>query len=113
MAGKCIGLYKCPCCGSVKARASVSRAGLVCVTCNRCHLQMFARSELSDENIRAKLLPLPTLVTPTPDGVMVSEGTGEETNTPREGEGGTPAAPGPVEQQPAPAVTRKSAFDIY
>jgi hypothetical protein len=52
-----IGRGRCPLpgCGSAKARYSLSSKGLVCVTCDRCNMQLFTRSEISDELARAVL----------------------------------------------------------
>lgn len=93
MAGKTIGLYKCPCCSSVKARVSVSSKGLAVVTCNRCHLQMFTRSEVSDQHVRDKIL---ALLEAEPVEVAALEPVAQ-------------LIANPV-QDPAP---KKSTFDIY
>lgn len=52
-----IGLGSCPVCASPKAHYTLSKKGLVCVTCNGCNFQGFARSERSDEILRAKIKP--------------------------------------------------------
>lgn len=100
MASKTIALYKCPLCSSAKARVSVSAKGLALVTCNRCHMQMFTRSEISDGHVRDKTLPFtkaePEAVTdPAPAAEVVAP---------------TAADPEPV---PAPEPKKKSTFDIY
>lgn len=82
-----IGRGRCPLpgCGSMKARYSLSAKQLVCVTCDRCNSQVFARSETSDELLRNVL----GATTPAP---------APETAT-------APAAPAPapaIETTPAP-----------
>lgn len=52
-----IGLGSCPVCASPKAHYTLSKKGLVCVTCNGCNFQGFARSERSDEILRAHIKP--------------------------------------------------------
>ncbi len=52
-----IGLGRCPVCASGKAHYTLSKKGLVCVTCNSCNFQGFARSERSDELLRANIAP--------------------------------------------------------
>ena len=48
-----IGQGACPVCGSIKARFSVSKKQLCCMACNTCNSQIFARSDFSDEKLRA------------------------------------------------------------
>ncbi len=50
-----IGLGRCPVCASPKAHFTLSKKGLVCVTCNGCNFQGFARSERSDEILRGHI----------------------------------------------------------
>lgn len=52
-----IGLGSCPVCASPKAHYTLSKKGLVCVTCNSCNFQGFARSERSDEILRGHIKP--------------------------------------------------------
>lgn len=52
-----IGLGSCPLCTSPKAHYTLSKKGLVCVTCNSCNFQGFARSERSDEILRGNIKP--------------------------------------------------------
>jgi hypothetical protein len=44
-------------CASPKAHYTLSKKGLVCVTCNGCNFQGFARSERSDEILRGHIKP--------------------------------------------------------
>lgn len=97
MASKTIGLYKCPCCSSVKARVSVSAKGLAVVTCNRCHLQMFTRSELSDQYVRDKIL------------AMLEA---DQTQVADPAQTAAEIVPQP-DKEPAQEPTKKSTFDIY
>lgn len=63
-----------PGCGSPKARFSLTKKGLVCVTCNRCNFQGFARSGLSDEYLRAGICKPPADVSElTPVAAAVAE----------------------------------------
>ena len=55
MAAEKIGLARCPLCKSPSASVSLSKKLLVCLTCNACNLQVFARSGRSDELIRAHI----------------------------------------------------------
>jgi hypothetical protein len=59
MAAEIIGRATCwnPKCRSKRARVSLSKSGLPVMTCNACHLQIFCRSEVSDEAMRDGLLP--------------------------------------------------------
>lgn len=52
-----IGAGACPVCASPKANYTLSKKGLVCVTCNSCNFQGFARSERSDELLREHIKP--------------------------------------------------------
>lgn len=72
-----IGLGSCPVCASPKAHYTVSKKQLVCVTCNSCNFQGFARSDRSDELLRAKIIPAqpPESVSPpTPVAAAVQAG---------------------------------------
>lgn len=91
MANKTIGLFRCGICGSTKARVSVSRAGLPVITCNSCHSQTFARSDVSDGLIREQLLPLPVVETIDPKGPEVL----------------------PAQEKPAEPVKEKSSWEIF
>lgn len=52
-----IGHGACPVCGSVKARFTVSKKSLACMTCNGCNIQIFARSDNSDQRLRGFIKP--------------------------------------------------------
>lgn len=54
-----LGTGRCPVCGSVKARFTLSAKQLAVITCNACNFQGFARSEHSDEKLRALISPEP------------------------------------------------------
>jgi hypothetical protein len=54
-----IGAGRCPCCGSLKARFTVSKSQLAVVTCNACNFQGFSRSDRSDELLRAAIQAAP------------------------------------------------------
>lgn len=50
-----IGKARCPCCNSPEALASVMATQRVCITCNVCKFQGFARGDRSDELLRARI----------------------------------------------------------
>lgn len=52
-----LGTGRCPVCGSIKARFTLSSKQLAVVTCNACNFQGFARSEHSDEKLRSLITP--------------------------------------------------------
>jgi len=54
-----IGIARCPLCGSLKARLSLSRSLLPVLTCSSCQAQVFARGDRSDELMRALLVEAP------------------------------------------------------
>lgn len=52
-----IGTGRCPIgCGSSKARYTLSAKSLAVGTCNACNCQVFARSDRSDELLRANIV---------------------------------------------------------
>lgn len=52
-----IGTGRCPVgCGSAKARYTLSAKKLAVGTCNACNCQVFARSDRSDELLRANIV---------------------------------------------------------
>lgn len=54
-----LGFAKCPLCANVKAKLTLSTAGLACMSCSGCSCQIFARSGTSDEKLRALLIDKP------------------------------------------------------
>lgn len=54
-----IGRCKCPVCSSTRASLRVSAKQLAYVVCNACNAQVFARSDTSDEKLRALLVSDP------------------------------------------------------
>lgn len=56
MAAELIGPARCPVCSGDKARLSLAKSKLTVLTCNGCNLQVFARSDRSDEKLRLLLL---------------------------------------------------------
>lgn len=52
-----IGQGSCPVCGSPKARYTLSKKQLICVTCDACNVQVFARSDRSDQLLRQLIKP--------------------------------------------------------
>ncbi|KQW76594.1 hypothetical protein [Methylibium sp. Root1272] len=56
MAAESIGRCTCPLCRSDRARLSLAKSGLPVLTCNGCNIQLFARSDRSDELVRALIV---------------------------------------------------------
>ena len=54
--GRLLGLGRCIVCDARKARVVLMKTGRVCVTCNACKVQVFARGDASDELLRDKAL---------------------------------------------------------
>jgi hypothetical protein len=48
-----IGRARCPICSTDRARLRVSAKSLAYITCDSCNAQVFARSDRSDEKLRA------------------------------------------------------------
>lgn len=88
-----LGTGRCPVCGSVKARYTLSAKQLAVITCNACNFQGFARSEHSDEKLRALITPE---AAPAPAPAPVADPSPAPTPAP------VPAPPPP----PAPAPRR-------
>lgn len=66
-----IGTGRCPVgCGSTKARYTLSAKKLAVGTCNACNCQVFARSDRSDELLRANIAAAPA---PGPEPVVDKE----------------------------------------
>jgi hypothetical protein len=66
MPAETIGPATCPLCRG-RARVSLSSKGLPVLTCNGCNIQLFARSDRSDDLVRALLLPADApALTPAP-----------------------------------------------
>lgn len=91
MAADVIGRCKCPVCSSTRASLRLSGKSLSYVVCNACNVQVFARSDVSDEKLRALLLERDGQETPpaAPAPAPVP--------TPQ------PKAPEPVAAPPSPA----------
>lgn len=51
-----VGQATCPLCRKT-ARVSLMKTQLVCLTCNSCNMQLFARSDRSDELVRGLIIP--------------------------------------------------------
>lgn len=54
--GRLLGLGRCIVCEARGARVVLMKTGRVCVTCNACKVQVFARGDASDELLRDKAL---------------------------------------------------------
>lgn len=72
MAAETIGRGKCPVCGGSKARFTVTKSQLACVTCNGCNFQGFARSDRSDELLRALIATEKPEPEPAPEPVRTA-----------------------------------------
>lgn len=92
---KLIGHGVCPVCSNTKARFTVSKKSLACMTCNACNSQIFARSDSSDEKLRSFIRPAaapaaaPVVEPPAPKAEPAPAAT-----TPTEKPKPKPAAPG-------------------
>lgn len=93
MAAEAIGTIRCGICGSPKARVSLSKRGLAVITCHACNTQAFARSERSDELVRANLVPC---ARPANDGALAGGVVPGDTSS------GSPTLP--ASPPPAPAA---------
>ncbi|MDN3923337.1 hypothetical protein [Roseateles violae] len=79
-----LGHCRCPVCSSSRARLRLSAKQLVYVVCDACNSQTFARSDRSDEKLRALLIAEPAEAAPP-------------------GQTAPPAEPAPIEPTPTPA----------
>lgn len=61
-----IGRGRCPVCANTKARFTFSKKMLCCMTCNACNAQLFARSDSSDEKMRAMVQVIGTEASEAP-----------------------------------------------
>lgn len=86
-----IGRCKCPVCQSDRAHLRVSSKGLAYVVCNSCQAQVFARSDRSDELLRA-------MHRPEPDPI------GDPAPTP---------APAPEPAPPAPTAPPRPSWGLF
>lgn len=69
-----IGRCTCPVCASDKARLRVSAKQLPYVVCDACHVQVFARSDVSDRLLRDRLIAEPVAKPePVPEPVKAGE----------------------------------------
>jgi hypothetical protein len=57
VAAEKIGRCRCPVCKSDRASLTLAKSRLSVLTCNGCNFQGFARSDKSDELLRARLIP--------------------------------------------------------
>lgn len=70
-----IGPATCPLC-QAEALASVMKTRRVCITCNRCKVQLFARGDRSDELLRTFIvgaLPAEPAAAPAPAPVPAAK----------------------------------------
>jgi hypothetical protein len=76
VAAEQIGRCKCPVCSSTKAKLSLAKSQLCVITCNSCNFQGFARSDRSDELLRALMVSEapadPPAGAPTPAPVVTA-----------------------------------------
>ena len=97
-----LGAARCPCCDSRRAALRLSAKGLAYLVCNTCNVQIFARSERSDDLLRDLLIPA---APSAPEVVM-----GSPSAPPKEVMG-SPASPKPAPvPTPAPAPKRSGFF---
>lgn len=104
-----IGACKCPVCGSKTARLRVSAKSLAYVTCNTCNSQVFARSDRSDDALRAlhvpDAAPAPVAAPAAPAAPPKPAPAPAPVVTPVTPAPVKPAAPAPIQppKQPAPS----------
>lgn len=73
-----IGTGRCPIgCGSTKARYTLTVKNLACGTCNACNTQVFARSDRSDEVLRANIIPAAAPAEPPPADTVITDDAGQ------------------------------------
>jgi hypothetical protein len=90
-----IGVGRCPIgCGSTKARYTLSAKQLAVGTCNACNCQVFARSDRSDELLRANITPSEPARSASPETAVVAI---------------TPADPAPA----APVTKKRIGWGIF
>lgn len=107
MANERIGTAPCPLCGRA-AGVTVSKSGLTVLTCNRCHCQLFTRSDASDGYLRDRITPaaLPAGQAPAVAPVSPAETGGGK-------EEAAPTAPEVENVTPEPAGKSRSVWDIW
>lgn len=54
-----IGRGACLVCGDAAAQLKLMKTGRVCMTCNACKVQLFARGDKADQLIRDRFRPVP------------------------------------------------------
>ncbi len=84
-----LGAARCPLCASGKASLRLSAKGLAYLVCNSCNVQVFARSERSDDGLRDLLIP----AAPAPGPIPAPEPAPAPTPTPEPAN--APPAPAP------------------
>lgn len=99
MGDNVIGRCRCPVCGSTRASLRVSAKQLAYVVCNGCNVQVFARSDASDEKLRALKVADEPAAEPAPP-VPAAPAPAPKPPTPPAPPPGQAAAPPP--QPPAP-----------
>lgn len=99
-----IGTGRCPIgCGSQKARYTLSAKSLTVGTCNSCNCQVFARSDRSDERLRANIIP---------EAAHVEEIPAEPAVTIVHADDAPPPAAAPAAADPQPKKTKKIGWGI-
>lgn len=91
-----IGRCSCPVCESTRASLRVSTKRLAYVVCDACNSQTFARSDRSDDKLRARLIERAGAVAAAPE----LEPTKDEPVVPKVAPVARPVAPEP---KPTPA----------
>lgn len=105
MAAEQIGRCRCPVCKGDKARLTLAKSRLSVLTCNGCNLQVFARSDKSDELLRARLIPEGAPSTPAPEPVRETPPAPVRT-APAPINPPAPVRPAPAEPVPVQAAAR-------
>lgn len=89
-------------CGSDKARLTLAKSRLCVVTCNGCNFQGFARSDRSDELLRARIVT-DAPAAPEREPVRTEPVRTEPAPTPQPPAPVRTAAPAPAQAAPKPA----------
>jgi hypothetical protein len=107
VAAEKIGRCRCPVCKSDRASLTLAKSRLSVLTCNGCNFQGFARSDKSDELLRARLIPEDAPAAPAPAPVRetppVPVRTGPAPINPAAPVRTAPAEPAPVQAAERPS----------
>ncbi len=98
MASEKIGDARCPLCGGT-SRVGLAKTQLPVLTCNACNIQLFTRSDRSDQLVRALLLAPKKDAEPAP---------GSNAPAPAPAPSATPQTPTPTPAAPVRTESERS-----